>query len=199
MPFGHYRKAKTLLAKSVSRPVFYKVILPSRFIGGATNEYLEYFARAIEIPEVRVEAYNVRGHTDQGIVRTQPTAMIWGKPFRIEVIENADFTVHRDFKAWMNRHGQNANSERGEMRMNYFNTIVGDIEIQKLELPDSAPLGSADQLAAFSSGEYKKVLSVKLIDGYIKALGAVRLASDATNQMTTFAAEFEYTRYVTEY
>lgn len=199
MPFGHYRKAKTLLAKSVSRPVFYKVILPSRFIGGATNEYLEYFARAIEIPEVRVEAYNVRGHTDQGIVRTQPTAMIWGKPFRIEVIENADFTVHRDFKAWMNRHGQNANSERGEMRMNYFNTIVGDIEIQKLELPDSAPVGNADQVAAFASGEYKKVLSVKLIDGYIKALGAVRLASDATNQMTTFSAEFDYTRYVTEY
>ena len=83
--------------------------------------------------------------------------------------------------------------------MNYFNTIVGDIEIQKLELPDSAPVGNADQVAAFASGEYKKVLSVKLIDGYIKALGAVRLASDATNQMTTFSAEFDYTRYVTEY
>ena len=119
-----YSKAIGLLNKSVSRPTLYKIILPSRFIGGGTNDYLEYFCSAAIIPEVRMEAVAVRGHTDAGITRGQPTLMIWGKPLRIEVIENSEFSTHRDFKRWMDRMAVNSNVESGSMKMNYFNTIT---------------------------------------------------------------------------
>mgnify|MGYP006240877947 CR=1 FL=1 len=185
-----YSKAIGLLSKSVSRPTFYKVILPNRFIGGATNEYLEYFCQAASIPEVRMEAVAVRGHTDNGVTRGQPTLMIWGKPLRIDVIENSDFSVHKDFKRWMNRQALNANTDTGSMKINYYDTVTGDIKLEKLELPEGGSL---------FGGDYRTVLTVTFVNAYIKALGDVRLASDATNQYTSFGAEFEYERYVTEY
>ena len=137
-----------------------------------------------------MEAVAVRGHTDSGITRGQPTLMIWGKPLRISVIENADFSVHKDFKRWMDRQANNANVQTGSMTINYYDTVTGDIRLEKLELPEGGTLGG---------GDYRTVLSVTFVNAYIKALGNVRLASDATNQYTNFTTEFEYERYTTEY
>ena len=143
-----------------------------------------------------MEAVAVRGHTDNGVTRGQPTLMVWGKPLRIDVIENSEFSVHQDFKRWMNRQASNANSETGSMKINYYDTVTGDIRLEKLELGESVEI---EDTGVFRAEDYRTVLTVTFINAYIKALGAVRLASDATNQYTSFGAEFEYERYTTEY
>ena len=44
-----------------------------------------------------------------GIVREQPTAVMFGKPFTIEVIESSDFRVYKELRGWFNQTAQNSN------------------------------------------------------------------------------------------
>ena len=122
--------------------------------------------------------------------------MIWGKPLRISVIENSEFSVHKDFKRWMDRQANNANVQTGSMTINYYDTVTGDIRLEKLELGESVEI---EETGIFKAEDYRTVLTVTFVNAYIKALGNVRLASDATNSYTNFIAEFEYERYTTEY
>lgn len=187
-----YEKAKSLIRNSISRPTLYKVIMPSKFMGGNTNDYLEYYCLSTAIPEVRVESVVARGHENMGIARSQPSLMIWGSPMTISVIENQEFSVHRDFKRWFDRLGTNANQEGGRnMRMQYYKQIVGDIQLVKLENPPNSGGGVGEQL--------QEVLRVKFINAFPKAIGAVNLSSENRNNFTTFNVEFNYESYSTEY
>ena len=186
-----YEKAKSLIRSSISRPTLYKVVMPAKFVGGNTNDYLEYYCQATSIPEVRVEAVVARGHEYMGIARSTPSLMIWGNPMTITVIENRDFTVHRDFKKWMDRVAQGAD-QRGSrnMRMQFYDQIKGDIQLIKQENPDKS--GGA-------GGDLKEVLTVNFINAYPKAVGAVQLSSENRNAFTTFQVEFNYESYTTDH
>ena len=70
-----YDKARGQLKNSVSRPTLYKLTMPARFIGRGTNDYLEYFCSAANIPSVRYNGVNVTGHSLMGITRIQPTSL----------------------------------------------------------------------------------------------------------------------------
>ena len=46
-----YDRAIGQLTNGPSRPTLYKITMPSRFIGRDTNDYLEYFCNAAQIPD----------------------------------------------------------------------------------------------------------------------------------------------------
>ena len=129
-----YDKAIGQLTHSVSRPTLYKITMPSKFMGRDTNDYLEYFCNAAEIPSVRYTGMNVTGHSLMGITRIQPQTPVWTNPLTISVIENSDFETYADFKQWFDQTGTGIDQEGlRNIKLRYYDDIVGDIELEKLE------------------------------------------------------------------
>jgi hypothetical protein len=189
-----YSGAIAQLKNSVSRPSLYKIVMPSRFIGRDTNDYLEYFCNTAQVPSVRYEGINVTGHSLMGITRIQPTMPIWTNPLTVTVIENSDFTVYEDFKGWFDETGQGIDqSGSRNIRLSYYDQIVGDIELIKLENPNSLSGGGN------GGANYKEVLTVKFLNSYIKSIGPVSLDSSSQNSFLQFQIEFNYESYTTEF
>ena len=188
-----YDKAIGQLTHSVSRPTLYKITMPSKFMGRDTNDYLEYFCNAAEIPSVRYTGMNVTGHSLMGITRIQPQTPVWTNPLTISVIENSDFDTYAEFKQWFDQTGTGIDQEGlRNIKLRYYDDIVGDIELEKLEQPDSVSTGG-------QAGDYKKPLKVKFLNAYIKSLGPIALKSDQPNTFTTFQVQFNYEAYTTEF
>ena len=188
-----YDKAIGQLKNSVSRPTLYKLTMPSKFIGRGTNDYLEYFCSAAQIPSIRYNGVSVAGHTLMGVTRIQPTVPVFTNPMQISVIENSDFETYADFKEWFDQTGTGI-EQTGlrNIKLRYYKQIIGDIELEKLEFPDSVNGGGG-------GGELKKPLKVKFLNAYIKSLGPIQLRSDARDSFLTFNVEFNYETYTTEF
>ena len=89
----------------------------------------------------------------------------------------------------MDQTAQNlAQDGQRNIRLKYFNQIIGDIELRKLEMPDSA-----------DGSELREVLTVKFLDAYIKSVGNLALQSTAANSLMTFKIEFNYRSFTTEF
>ena len=193
-----YAKAIGQLKNSVSRPTLYKVQMPQRFIGRDTNDYLEYFCSAAQVPSVRYNFLNVMGHGEQGITRLQPSNVVFTNPLTISVIENSDLTTYQAFKEWFDDTGQGISQDgQRSIKLKYFEEIVGDIELTKLEFPDNLTIGGLGSGAA--GGSYKEVLKVTFLNAYPKSVGALQLASDQRDSYLTFQVEFNYESYKTDF
>ncbi len=191
-----YESAKALMSKSVSRPTLYSVQLPTPVISQQVNDYLNFFVKEVTIPEVRTQTIVANGHDYMGIVREQPTNILYGKPLTMTVIENSDFMVYKAMRGWFDRLAVNTNQSGAigdrTLRMNYYDTYTHDIEIQKLEQPDTiaTTTGSIE-----ANANYKKPIKVKFINAYPVNVGQISLASDAYDAMTTFSLSFTYESY----
>ena len=176
--------------RGVSRPSLFSLQLPPA-VNRRTNDYLNLFCRATAIPEVRTATAFVNGHERMGISREQPTAIRFGKPFTIEVIENSEFTTYQDLRAWFDTTCGSL-APTASQRMNYYNTFVQDMTLHKLELPNShgGLLGALDPNA-----NYKRVLSVDFVKAYPISISAINLNSDARDSFTTFSVSFTYESY----
>jgi len=190
-----YEQARALLGKSVSRPTLFSVRVPR--VSRETNDYINFFCAATSIPEVRLDTIVAAGHENMNIVREQPTAVMFGKPFTMTIIENSDFSTYKDLRGWFDQTAFGAAQLQGarSQRMNYYDSFTSDMEMLKLELPDDARgiTGSSEPNA-----NYKQVLKVKFIKAYPISLGPVSLASDAIDTYTTFDVAFTYESYTLE-
>lgn len=189
-----YESARALLENSISRPTLYSVRLSNR-VSRETNDYINFFCSQTAIPEVRHNTIVANGHEFMGVVREQPTSVMFGKPFGMTIIENSDFTVYKDLRSWFDLTAQNANQDNGfnrTQRMNYYDTFTSDIEIIKLELPDNL---SAIQGAQDPNANYKEVLKITFLNAFPINIGSVSLDSSASNGYTTFEAAFTYESY----
>ena len=191
-----YESARSLLRNSVSRPTLYSVELSNRVTRG-TNDYINFFCSQTSIPEVRHNTIVANGHEYMGIVREQPTSVMFGKPFGMTIIENSDFSVYKDLRNWFDLTAQGANQEGANrsQRMNYSETYVADITITKLEQSNTqfGTLGLLDPNA-----NYKKVMKVTLLNAYPINIGEVSLDSTQIDQYTTFQTQFTYESYTVE-
>lgn len=186
-----YDKAIGQLKNGPSRPNLFKIIMPQRFIDRDTNDYLEYFCTITQLPSVRYQSLERQGHSNMGVTSLQPTIPVFTNPLDVIVIENSDFTVHKAFKDWFDRTAQGMDQEgQRNIRLKYYNTIVGDIELIKLENPDSQNNGD---------NEYKEPLKIKFINAYVKSIGALELNSNPMTGPLTFKLEFFYESFTTEY
>ena len=190
-----YEQAKALLDKSVSRPTLYSVRVPR--VDRSTNDYINFFCSATSIPEVRVDTIIAAGHENMGIVREQPTAVMFGKPFTMTIIENSDFLVYKEIRNWFDLTTQNANQLGGltgraggrSQRMNYYDTYVSDFELVKLEQKDN-PVGTEGSLDP--NANYKKPLTVKFLNAYPVSISDISLSSEAFDSYTEFSVSFNY-------
>ena len=194
-----YESAKALMSKSVSRPTLYRVTLPETLgIGIATlgtgvdsevSDYMSFFANRITLPETRLDTVIALGQENMGIAREQPANMIFGKPMTMSIIENSDFTTFTALRDWMMQTTVGGRQRQGAQtqRMNYYHTFVGNIEIVKLEQPNSP-----------EDGEYKQPLKWTFYNAYPISIGEIALASDAYDAATTFDVAFTYESYNVE-
>ena len=194
-----YESAKALMSKSVSRPTLYRVTLPETLgIGIATlgtgvdsevSDYMSFFANRITLPETRLDTVIALGQENMGIAREQPANMIFGKPMTMSIIEYSDFTTYTALRDWMMQTTVGGRQRQGAQtqRMNYYHTFVGNIEIVKLEQPNSP-----------EDGEYKQPLKWTFYNAYPISIGEIALASDAYDAATTFDVAFTYESYNVE-
>jgi hypothetical protein len=188
-----YSGAKALMSMGPSRPTLYEVTLPE--VGGNVNDYLRFFCKATFIPEVRVERIAAVGHDAIGIERQQGTRIMYGKPFEITIIENSEFEVYKGIRRWFDTVASNVNRGSGggggvnsSQRMSYYDTIVRDMTLTKLENP-------ANSSATLGSNNLRRVLEVTFKNAYPVRMGSIQLASDAFNSFTEFTAAFTYETY----
>jgi len=186
-----YEQARALMDRGVSRPTLFALTLPN-LVNRRTNDYLNLFCRATAIPEIRTATAFVNGHERMGISREQPTAIRFGKPFRIEVIENSEFSVYQDLRQWFDMTCVDINDPRASQRMNYYESYVQDMQLHKLELPDNllGALGSAELTA-----NYKRVMTINFVNAYPIKIGAISLNTESRNTVTTYSVDFTYESY----
>ena len=194
-----YDKAIALLNKSVSRPTLYRLEMPGRFIGRDTNDYIEYYCNTTQIPSVRYEAFAVQGQSEQGVTRLQPTNVVWTNPLEMSVIENSDFTVFKDFKEWLNQTAGGIDQQgQRSIKLKYYENIVGDIMLTKLEQPDSIELNNQNISERSETGKLKEVLKVTFLNSYIKSIGPLNFNTETKNTFLSYPITFNYESYKTE-
>ena len=187
-----YTGAKAMMSMGPSRPTLYQVTLPE--VGGNVNDYLKFYCKATFIPEVRAERISAVGHDAIGIERQQATRIMYGKPFEITVIENSDFSVYKGIRKWFDSIATNINSGSGgsgpnpSQRMKYYDTIVRDMTLTKLENPRNSG-------ATLGSNNLRKVLEVTFKNAYPVRMGTIQLGSDLFDTATEFTAAFTYETY----
>ena len=188
-----YTGAKAMLDIGPSRPTLYQVTLPE--VGGKVNDYLKFFCKATFIPEVRAERISAVGHEAIGIERQQATRIMYGKPFEITIIEKSDFSTYKAIRKWFDTVASNVNAGSGgggpnkSQRMAYYDDIIRDMTLTKLENPTDAGNGR------FDAAEPRKVLEVTFKDAYPVRLSQITLGSDLFDSATEFTAAFTYTTY----
>ena len=196
-----YTRAASLLSRSISRPTLYTLRFPGSKVSRGAQRYLDMFCSSTAIPEVRMETVAVPGHENMGIVRDQPIQMVFGKPFKITVIEDSDFSNYREFRNWLDGTTVNANQQPGtpggrNQRQQYYNTYTHDIQLIKLEQAGGIanPFDRDEDLVG-----YREVMRVNFINAYPINMGQISLNSDAENTFTTFDVNFSYESYSVAY
>ena len=192
-----YQKAIALMERGPSRPTLFSVRLPNNFTDRSTNDYLDFFCTTTAIPEIRHNSVKVAGHEHMGIVRDQPTAIIYAKPFTINVIADPEFRVYQDMRSWFDRTAAGANQTNAlgrTQRMRYYNTYTADMELLKLEFP-----AEAGDLSSSREDKLQETMKVNFINAYPIAIGQVALNTEQINSFTQFQVQFTYESYSISY
>ena len=203
---GTANLAAALMQRGVSRPTLYSVKMPSRWgnlfgrggVDNTVNEYLDLFCKSIRIPEGRLDVVQANGHEHMGIARETPQNFIYGKPLSMSVIENSDFLIYKAMRSWIETTGAGGviNQRRDRtIRMSYYDTFVGDIEVYKYELPNGTKIDRMIENGKINTAGYKVPIGWRFYSAYPINIGALDLASDATDQALTFDIDFTYESY----
>ena len=197
-----YRQAIALMSESVSRPTLYSVRLPFNpfTFGGVddfTNAYLQFYCKSTALPESRVETTTVLGHENMGVAREHATSVLFGKPLTLEIIENSEFSVYKQFRNWFENVAQNSNPRRPgnrTQRLRYYKTYVSDMYMSKLELPENIKKVGFFDGDVVNAG-YKEVLRFSFVNVFPIKIGEVFLDSSSTDTYSTFNVDLSYETY----
>ena len=197
-----YRQAIALMSESVSRPTLYSVRLPFNPITGGgvddfTNAYMQFYCKSTALPESRVETTTVLGHENMGVAREHATSILFGKPLQLEIIENSEFSVYKQFRNWFENVAQNSNPRRPgnrTQRLRYYKTYVSDMYMSKLELPENIKKVGFFDGDVVNAG-YKEVLRFSFVNVFPIRMGEVTLDSSATDTYSTFTVDLSYETY----
>lgn len=192
-------EALKLLGKGPARPTLYTVRVGNMVNNPArTNEVLNLFCSGASVPSFGYNTAMALGHEYMGITREMPTTAVYGKPLILEVIDNTDMEMYKNFRFWMDRISTNANQpgiggntpNGRSQRMRYYDEYVQDVEVIKLEYagenyPDS---DKVDKI-------YRPTLEVKFASAYPVEIGAIDLRSDSVDSVLTFNVSLTYESY----
>ena len=187
-----------------SRPTLFSVSIPSAINneGFDADEYLRFFCKAATIPNISHQTIGANGQERVGVIRQQPVSIVYGKPFEIEIIERSDFHVYNQIKAWFDRTSPEANAQSiNSHRMNYYNNIVCDMKLKKLEYsPDASNydvIAGKQVKGEVTPSGFIKPLVVKFKNAYPTEIGPINLSSEAFDTALTYSVKFNYEVYQT--
>lgn len=193
-----YDAAAALMRTGPSRPTLFSVSMPQ--IGNEVNDYINFFCKATSIPALTLETTSLNGQSNMGIVRQQPLAMIYGKPFTMTVIENTDFTVYKAMREWIDMTTQNANQSGAfgfggrSHRQNYYDSYTNDFTLTKLEQPDD----TSNISGGTYDDHYKKPIKVTFLNAYPTEISEMSLDTSNQNSQLEFDINFTYESYTVE-
>lgn len=200
-----FEKAMAQLNKSVSRPSLFRVsIKPNEknaFFSEAANDYIKFFCEMTAIPSFAHDTIPVNGHERVGVMREQPSAVVFEKPFTISVIERSDYVVHEQMRQWFNKTCPAfTNSGEVSQRMSYYDTFTCDISLTKLEyayeVSDYKTVRKLIEKGIVTGGGYRKELKVRFINAYPTKIGAINLNSGAYDDMVKYSIDFNYESFI---
>ena len=195
-----YPRAQALLSRGLSRPTLYSVTLPvatGRGVDTFTNEYISLYCVSAQLPETSLNTITANGHEYMGIVRDQPTQMLYGKPLTLTLIADKTYGAYKSLRTWLDAttpFGANQDTVNRTQRMAFYNRIVAPITITKLELPDNQQQSPEPDSPGYENN-YNKVLEFEFINAFPLSLGAISLGSDRTDSYATFDVSFMFESY----
>ena len=183
-----YQSVKALLAKGVSRPTLFQVMIPD--LGREVQDQLTFLCKTASIPEVNASTIIVNGHESQGVTREQVSLITYAKPFQITIISDTDFTVYKAMREWFDTLAVNANPNQrvfglqsggSSQKVNYYNDVTKQITLKKLE----------------QNGEqsFSSPLEVEFNNAYPIRLGAIGLDTESRDSYMEFTVSFTYDTY----
>ena len=196
-----YERVKTLLDKGISRPTLYNVRLPVGSVGvdQFTYEYAGILCVGVNLPETRTNTITANGHEYQGIVRDQPTHVVFGKPLTLTLVADRDYKAYKSLLQWFGRTAAvgspvgDGNGVPRFQRMEFHELMTADIQLEKLEFPGTSKRHSSDN--ENYTNQYKTVISFKFLNCFPTSIGSVSLGSDRTDSYATFDVDFMYESY----
>ena len=195
-----YDKVKSLLDMGISRPTLYNVRLPVGPVGvdGFTYEYAGILCVGVNLPETRTNTITANGHEYQGIVRDQPTHIVFAKPLSLTLVADRDYKAYKSLMQWFGRTAAvgspiNLGGPPRFQRMEFHKFIKADIVLDKLEFPGTSKKHSSDNFGY--TNQYKTVISFKFLNCFPISIGSISLGSDRTDSYATFDVDFMYESY----
>lgn len=192
-----YQSAIALMDRGPSKPTLFSVRLPNTYISRQTNDYLDFFCQTTAIPEIRHNSIKLAGHENMGIVRDQPTAIIYAKPFTIDVIADAEMETYRELREWFDATALNANQavlSGRTQKMKYYSTYAKNMELIKLEQAASQSNNQSER-----DDKLEETMRVTFINAYPIGVGRIGLDSAANDQILKFQVSFTYESYTVSY
>ena len=182
-----YQAVKALLAKGISRPTLFQVLIPD--LRRETQDQLTFMCKAAAVPEVAVDTVLVNGHEAMGVVREQPTIVTYSKPFQITVIADRDYTVYKEMREWFDTISLNANpfsrfvpsASGNSQRINYYNSFTKQITLKKLEQNGEQDFDSPFEV------EFNKAYPIRI--------GELALDTESRDSYMEFTVSFTYETY----
>ena len=184
-----YQSVKALLAKGVSRPTLFQVMITD--LGREANDQLNFLCKTASVPEVAVNTLAVNGQEAMGMIREQATMVTYAKPFSITVVSDRDYTVYKAMREWFDTHAINANPRQSvvgfdingsNQRMSYYDTVKKQITLKKLEY------GGEEE-------RYYQPFQIDFNDAYPVRLGALELDTESRDALMMFNVDFTYENY----
>ena len=179
-----YQSVKALLAKGISRPTLFQVIMPG--ITRGANDQLEFLCKTASVPETAADTIAVNGQDALGVVREQVALITYAKPFSITVISDRDYTVYKEMRKWFESLSKNANPETSSVggasqRPAYYDSVTRQITLKKLEQ---------------DGGErYYEPFQVDFNKAYPVRIGEISLDSADQDGFVEFQIDFTYETY----
>jgi hypothetical protein len=193
-----YDKAQALLDKGPSRSTLYSVRIGGGKVDQKVNDYLDFFCYVTTIPGISAQTVAAVGQEHQGIYRETPGGILYSKPFTMQIIENSEYLTYYGIRKWFDEISDNANqtsrpgSTGRAIRMNYYNDIVSNIQLTKLEFPaDAKVTDRGEDLNKY----YKSPVKVNFINAYPVKIGEINLQSTSSDQPVIWQADFTYESY----
>ena len=196
-----YEKAKSLLTRGISRPTLYSINIPK--LTSSENEYLQLFCKSVSIPGISHDTITVLGQENLGVQRDQPVAVKFDEDLQLEVIENSNFDMFKAFRRLYDQTAEGSNPGAGSsllssrtQRMKYYDSYVFDMNLYKLEFPDSRSF-NLNILDDPMNNNYRRVQTFNFVNTYVTSISPMSLASDSYNSFLTFKVSLNYETYST--
>lgn len=198
-----YEKAKGLMSTGPARPTLYTLRINN--VSFNENNYLEMFCRNVIIPGVSHSVLTTLGQEQLGVRNQIPEAVVFASPLRLEVIEDAEFSMYKAMRRMFDTTAVNANplsggSNQKTQRMNYYDDFTFGIDLYKLAYPSGGGRFFRPQVRTNSgiSAPYEVVQEYHFDKCYLTSIEGITLASDAYDQLLSFAVAFNYETYSTK-